>query len=125
MEQPGPARSTMAGLWAFTVGGLAMAMLMFQLELAYHWSDFLGMPEEQCANYYGNGNAGPFAYTTWEYLLPFLAFVWVMSVAVEQGLASARANRGGHGQVVRGALALVGSIVLSCWLPCGLAVTCG
>ena len=115
----------MAGLWAFSVGGLSMAILLFRLELGYHWSRYLGMAPEECANYAGNGNAGPFAYTSWEILLPVLAFAWVLSVVVEQALPHARRHRSAGSYVVRALFAMVGSIALSCWLPVGLALTCG
>lgn len=115
----------MGGLWAFSVGGLAMGVLMARLEWAYHWSQYLGMAPEECANYGGNGNAGPFAYTSWEFLLPYLAFTWVLAIAIEQALPSARLHRSSASYALRATLALAGSIVLSCWLPVGLALTCG
>lgn len=116
----------MDGLWAFTVGGLALAALMVWLERAYGWSSFLGMDPEKCANHGGNGNAGPFAYTGWEYMLPMLGFAWVLAIAVEQTVPCAVARRGGsgHHHGGRAAFAFVTSIVLVGWLPLGLAMTC-
>jgi hypothetical protein len=102
-----------------------MAVLMLALEPAYHWSRYLGMADEECPNHDGNGNAGPFAYTNWDYGLPALALLWVLAIVIEQALPDTRKHQSGQSHAIRAFVALVGSTIVACGLPAGLAAKCG
>lgn len=98
--------SRMSGYWIFAIGGAALLVLLLALEPGHGWVSFVGMPETECTNYGGNGNAGPFAYSQWEYLLPLLAAAWTFGVFVEQLFAVATATQRRSRRFVKAAVAI-------------------
>ncbi|MET7397058.1 hypothetical protein ABZS66_26590 [Dactylosporangium sp. NPDC005572] len=98
------------GLWALIVGGALIVVLLVILDpITRH---------EDCPNYQANGNASAFGNDNWDLGFPLVLLVWMTAVVVEQAWSVTRRS------AFRAAVAVLLSVIGSCWLFATVAVVC-